>query len=221
MNRKARKIAAPVLYAIVATALCAGQAFSQDKTREDLAVLSLLKEHGAFLRWQSNWTAMQPGFDLTKFQLASQERLQLAVLDSFKTFDMAKIDHPGHVAVSPDGSRLIGYGYAEYCGDDYCSIRLYDLRLRRVLELSAVQPPLRSMNGLSWLNDELVVIVGVAPRMKEGTPAEAVAASVAILDLRERTVHVFTGASVPAKQYLSRADRSVTVEPDLMLEPDR
>ncbi len=221
MNHRTAGMAKLAVYLVAMTTLCLGQSFAQDKTREDLAILSLLKEHRGFLRWQSNWIALLPGFDLLKFQLASQERLQLAVLDSFQRFDMTKIDHPGHVAISPNGSRVVAYGYAEYCEDDYCSIRLYDLQLHKVLELSAVQPPFRSMNGVAWLNDEIVVVVGVSPRPKDPTASDAVAPCVSIFDLRERTIHLFTGASVPAKQYLSRADRSVTVEPDLMLEPDR
>jgi hypothetical protein len=194
---------------------------SQGKSAQDTSILSLIKHEGGFLHWQTTWQELQPTFDLDNFQLLGRHDFHQSVLRSFPTFDMTKIEYPAMTAFSPDGLMAVAYGYAQTCGDDYCSVFLYDLRHHQVLELSEVGSNYPPFNGFAWLSNDLLVMIGEAYHFTKETVIDSVAPSVSLFDFHVMSVRVLGGRFVPKDEYLKNPDGHVTVEPDLILDYKR
>ena len=191
--------------------------FSQGKDAQDISILSLIKNEGAFLHWQTTWQDLLPTFNLDSFQLLGQHDFHRRVLNSFTTFDVSKIDHPSMIAFSPNGLKAVSYGYAQTCGDDYCSVFLYDVQLHKVLELSAVGVNYPPFNGFTWLSNDLLVMIGETYHFTRETVIDSVGPSISVFDFQSMTVRVLVAGFIPKDTYFKNPDDHVTVEPDLIL----
>ncbi len=197
--------------------LSTGLSLSQGKTAQDSSVLMLIKQEGAFLHWQTTWEDLDSSFALESFRLHNQHDFPQRVLDSLRPFDMSRIDHPSMLAFSPNGLKVVAFGYAQTCGDDYCSVFLYDLRHSKVFELSAVGMNLPPFNGFSWLNNDLLVMVGESYHFTRETVLDSVAPSVTAFNFHTMRATSLIGNFVPRDEYMKTFNDRVTVEPDLML----
>ncbi|MBS4029198.1 MAG: hypothetical protein KGZ58_11275 [Ignavibacteriales bacterium] len=147
----------------------------------------------------------------------NQREFSLRTLDSLSTVDLTKIDFPHMIAIAPNGQKVVAYGYAEMCQDDYCSVFLYDFQECKVFELFGVGLYLPSFNGFAWLNNELLLVVGIYFRFTREGEIETVAPSVTLYDFKLMNVRTLVGGFISREKYFKNRDNRVMIEPDLML----
>ena len=198
---------------------------SQSKLEEDEVILRLLDRGNAFCSWRMNWENMMPKFSLEKFHIHSESviRPRSEVKSSFANLQEAH--HLPLISFSPDGRKAVDAfgnsevfmkdGVYEIAFDDYKPILLYDLEQENVYELVSAGLYGPAVNGLAWMNDNLLVAVGAIWKLGD---SDSVAAAVIILDLKEMKMRTLSGDFLQASYYYKNRTNTFAIEPTLMFK---